>query len=59
MADLTVSVTEVRAMREEQGLGMYECKRIILKRKIVAAIDGVEDIDHVRDILRALMELVH
>jgi translation elongation factor EF-Ts len=48
---------EVRALREQTGAGLVECKRILQRRWLAEAIERSETIDDLKAVLRVMTDL--
>lgn len=51
-----ITAERVKAMREETGMGLEQCKRTLQKSNARKAIMGIEDIEDLRPILLFLLE---
>lgn len=50
-----ITADQLRQLREETGLGLMDCKRMMQREAVLAYIDKADDLD-VRSILRRLVE---
>jgi translation elongation factor EF-Ts len=53
---IAVKPEEVREMRETSGMGMMECKRIIIRRQIVEHLANANTVDELRVVLQAMLD---
>lgn len=54
-----VTAEEVRTMREESGMGMMECKKILLKNIMREACAEAQTVDDLRPIILQLIDMAH
>ncbi|AGR47847.2 hypothetical protein PHIM7_147 [Sinorhizobium phage phiM7] len=56
LEELGITADEVKALRDERGISMFEAKNILVTDRLFNRVDQVETIDDVKFILRFLIQ---
>lgn len=56
--DLTVTASEMKALRDREGIGMGQGKRLLKKEKIARAIAQAETVDDLKFLLHETLKLI-
>jgi hypothetical protein len=55
MFSLDISCEEIQDLREK-GLGLYEARKILIKERLLKAIESATTIDEIKDILHYIVK---
>jgi len=49
--DIEISAADVKNLREEHGMSLFEARDTLIKQQLLAAVDSAKTIDELKDIL--------
>lgn len=49
--NIEISATDVKNLREEHGMSLFEARDTLIKQQLLSAVDSAKTIDELKDIL--------
>ena len=54
--NINISAAEVKRLREEKGMSIFEARDILIKQQLLAAVDSATTIDDLKALIRYIIE---
>lgn len=51
-----ISAEEVKRLREERGMSLFEARDILIKKQLLSAVDSATNIEDLKEIIRYIIE---
>ena len=54
--DINIKAEDVRFLREEKQIGLYEARAILTKERLLSAVDSATTIEELKEIIRYIVK---
>ena len=54
--DINIKAEDVRFLREEKQIGLYEARAILTKERLLSAVDSATTVEELKEIIRYMVK---